>query len=674
MPQLQQLAARRAAAPHKASEEKPQQPRFALPTDALPLRPPVPTSVLFNVADGYAYQIMISRFDGATQLDVCVFTVRRVLLADTRALSLHIGAATNCGLPFCVVEGGVTWQDALITLALVEPLLRASPYGWDVQVLGMDTQSGGWMPITPALSSPLEAHYFLQTNVEVLFEYYGADSLHMQARPLMPNQAAADWRTPSERSTTPGPAPPPAPVKDHHNAPPRMCCSGAHQHPFMQQGRVPTATPPRSLAHDFDAVRTPPSQDQEEGYAVPPTATWSLGAFLQQQERWGQRCRELRERTANMSVDEVLQLVRSELQRHRPLPCAALEVKGTATWTLSLLEYECQLLSEKTYELCSGAEEAETRPAAEVLQTCREYLRHIEKRAVKVCQVVDAVWEAELRAEEGGAVPDDFPTEWLCLLLASLRLRCLRHTAFVHACTGFMGISEKMENKEAATVVAKDGLPPTETLGSNETLLCESVQTTERLLEALVSIGESPQDARLSPAALSEPLLAMALSLAELATYLPLNTSNRCVLMRAVVQVCRARLQCIAPRGDTHWLPICITDIAVRMQGRLNGIPLTSAAFAAYAELTDLLRGAADDAMELNAAAESVLSSAVPHESSAGALGYIIWPIPTTAAVDAAFVRGNTAIREFHNCAGSPKSQDPPSVEVTHEDAQVAHA
>ncbi|KPA77161.1 hypothetical protein ABB37_07085 [Leptomonas pyrrhocoris] len=679
MPQLQQLADRRAAASQKMSEEKPWQPSFALPSDALPLRPPVPTSVLFNVADGYAYQITISPFDDAAQLSVCVFTVRRVVLPDTHVLSLQVSATARCGLPFCTVEGGVTWHDVLVTLALVEPQLRASLYGWNVQVLGLDARSGGWLPITPALSSPLEAQYFLQTNVEVLFEYYGADSLHMQATPLMPSPAAADWHTPSERSTTPGQAPPPAPVKDYHRAPPHVCFSDPRRYNVRHPNEAGAAAPPRSLAYDFDAARTPSPQSAEDNPVAPPVATWSLVAFLRQQQRWGQRCKELRQRTANMPADAVLQLVRDELQLLRQpqsLPCTVLEDRGAATWTLSLLEYECQLLSEKVHDLCRPAEPAEAAttppPTAEVLRTCRAHLRHIRERAAKVCQVVDAVWTAERQAEVEGAVPDDFPLGWLCVLLTSLRLRCLRHVALVHACTGFVSGSENEEDEEAAKAVDAGDFLSTAMLGSDAVLLHESVQTAEQMLEALESISAFPQDARLPPAALSEPLLATALSLAELAAYLSVNTANRCALVRAAVQLCRVRLQCIAPSGDVRWLPRCIQDIATRMQGKLNGLPLTSTAFAAYAELTQLLRDAADSAAELNAAAEEVPSSTTPPDSSMMVLGYTLTHLATTADVDTAFVQGNMAVRGFRSNTAAPESVDPRTAEVTQEDTQTA--
>jgi hypothetical protein len=667
MPQLQQLADRRAAVPQKTSEATPQQLRVVLPGDAVPLHPPVPTSVLFNVADGYAYQVAACPFDDAAQLSVCVFVVRRVALADTHVLSRHIAATSHCGLPFCTVEGGVTWHDVVVTLALSKPLLRGAVYGWNVQVLGLDACSGVWLPITPVLSSPLEAHYFLQTNVEVLFDYYAADMLHMQATPLVANPAGADWRTPSERSTAPGNAPPPAPAKDYHNAPQRACFMAFHPHSPPAGGDKCVAVPPRSLVDDFAAARTPSQPAVAEAPATlnsERTASWSLAAFLQQHERWRRRTCELWRRVDGMSsLDDVLRCVCGELQRHQVPQLTAADDKGAATWTLSLLEYECQLLCEKVHDLCIPTETLETNGEARATaqQTCRKHLRYIQRCALKVRQVVDAVWRAEQRAEEEGAVPAEFPTRWLHLLLTSLRLRCLRHSAFVYACTKRQEASETEGSGRAC------GQPPSEgdTPCSEQDLVWESIQTAGTLLESLVRINETPNDARLPHAALSEPLLTTVLSLAELAVFLPMDTAHRCVLLRAVVHVCRIRLQSIAPRGDTAWLPTCVMDVTSRMQEKLRGLSLASCAFAAYAELTELLLDTAGFAAELNARAELPPQRcsderASPCASPVPVLGYTLQRVATAAAVDDAFVRSNTAVREFRcGTATCPPSPNP---------------
>lgn len=655
MPQLQQLADRGVAGPQKMSSTQPPQCFVEPHTSGFHLRPPVPTSVLFNVADGFAYQVTISPFEHPVQLGVCVFTVRRVPLFTRRILSCHISAASRRGLPFCTVEGGVTWHDVLVTVALAEPMLRTSLTGWNVQVLGLDTSSGGWLPITPALSSPLEAHYFLQTNVEVLFEHYRTDALHMQATPAVANPTGADWHTPSERSTALATAaPPPAPKKKYPNVP-----SGDHLH-MKQEGcttrrhSAATAGPPRSLACDFDAARTPSPQRTEAGgaHVAPPSAAWSRAAFVQQQERWGRRCRDLRQRTAELSTDKVLDLVQEELQRHRlpqPLPGSKSEDQGAATWSLSLLEYECQLLSDKVHKWCAEEDNEEKRTATQ-LQACRGHLRQIREQAAKVGQVVDAVWRAEERARAEGAVLTGFPSEWLGLLLTSLRLRCLRHAALVYACIG--EAADPTIKEESANATQRE----CDAMAGKRSILQRSVHLTGRLLEHLAGIDDAPDDAQLPRAALSQTLLTIVLSLIELAAYLSMDTVQRCILLRAAVHVCRVRLQWLAPHGDAAWLPQCITDVAARMQATLNGTPLSSCAFSAYAALTELLRDVTCFATEHNAVADTITHPATPELLLPG---YTIANMHTSTTVDDAFVCGNTVVRVFRVRTSALNSSNP---------------
>lgn len=678
MPQLQYLADGHAMAPQKVAAMQPAPPSAVVPSDAFPLCPPVPVSVLFNVEDGYAYQVALSHFASGTQIGVCVFSVRRVLLSDTGMLSFHMCAASKCAMPFCTVGGGVTWYDVVVGLTMVDPVLRASTYLWNVQVLGMDARSGGWLPITPFLSTPLEAHCFLHTNLEVLFEYYATDCLFMQATPLRVDAAAVDWQTPPDRSITLGQVPPPAPAKNYGDAPSRLCLGDVHHRCPTREQEAEAGLPPRRLMQDFDAACTPLPQevgekhDTEASVASAAAAAWSLVAFLQQQQRWGQRCRSLRCQLEGMSNGQALRLVQEVLLGHRPpqpRPCSTAEDKGSATWTLSLLEYECQLLSDS---LQNGGATTEKADENTVLGG-EESLRLISTRAVKVCQVVDAVWRTARGAREERAMLDDFPTGWLCLLLASLRLRCLRHVAFVNACVRTTANSDREKKAEETTASGTESFSSADIFTSKEELFHEAVQTAGVLLEALVSIGGTPTNARLPLASLSETLLSATLSIAELAAYLAIDTASRCVLLRAAVHVCRLRMDCTAPHGDINWLPRCVTDIAARMQEKLCGIPFASNAFAAYAGLTKLLCDSADYATDVNAKAETPLQHGSGGTPPLTTLGYTLLHVPTTAAVDAIFVRGNTAVREFRIAAAHTKATGSASPQPTHDSTEKKH-
>lgn len=718
MPQLQQFANRHAAAPQKAlavnaddaAQIIPSVPWCSVPLeDAFHLCPPVPAALFFNTADGIVYQVLLSPFDARVQPELCIFALCRLVLPDAGTFAAHMEAATHCGLPFAVMANAVTWHDVLTALSLVVPSLRAAPFGWDVQVLGQETCSEGWRSITPALSSPLEARCFLQTSVEVLFAYYGTDLLHLQAKPLLPNPASADWHTPSDRSTTPGLAPPPAPMKPYARTifptppslppPPQVCLCGDEI--AQNFSHVCTDAPamfqahPRNLASDFEAARTPSppcveAQEEkapESSHAKPLSReAWSFVAFCEQQQRWERRCRELRAQAQTMQPDEVLSHIRAELRRCCATPPAAEDgdtstEKGTATWTLSLLEYECQLLSEALHPphpTAEGKAETETEAATTRTTTAarsEDALRHMQRRAIKVCQVEDAVWRAEAVAEERGAVLADFPVGWLGLLLTSLRLRCLRHLAFAAACTHTL--TDRGSNKEEEgdahdlpDTFAEEGEPEKRARVSKDELVYEAEQAAGVLLEALIHIGESAADAQLSPTLLDETLLTAVLSLAELAAYLPLDTVHRCVLLRAAVHVCRIRLQSLKSGGDGMWLPRCVLDLTKRMQDRLCGVALTSDAFAAFAELTELLRETTAFAADLHAARRVSpppydAAQATSEAAGVSMLGYTLLHIPSTSAVDEAFVRGNTAVRDFRHSVTVVPHTEPTAANMT---------
>lgn len=652
MPRLQQLADRCGAAPEKSVEEtKPQHATASSPTPLLRLLPPKPTAVLFNVVDGYAYQVTVSRVDGLQHAGVCIFAVRRVPLLHTRLLLLHISAATRSGLPFCTVRGAVTWHDVMLTVAPLDPQLRSALFGWNVQVLGLDAAGEGLRPITPALSSPLESHYFLHTNVEVLFAHYKANTLNLRAAPVVPNPAGADWHTPPDRSTEAAiAAPPSAPVKKPRRAP----------------RQVRMEEPPRRLADDFSDARTPSSHGTQ-GEVV----AWSRTSFLQQQARWVRRCMALRHKIAGATLSEVLEMVTEELRRYRrssTLPSSLPQSKGAATWTLSLIEYRCQLHSDFLHAQCisiAAADTVEGDAAVAPLPTWHADLHAIRAGAVKVCGVVNGIWEAHEQAQADGAVPPSFPSALLLLLLTTLRLRGLRHAALVFACVG--APTEAVEKPEYLDADAARRLHQ---LASKDDLLRESMQATVLLLQALVGLQETREDVQLPLAALMSPLLSSLLSLAELSAYISMDAVSRCMLLRAALHVCRCRLQWMAPCGDTKWLPQCVRDVASRMQATLDGTPLMSSAFAAYAELTDLLRDVTAYADDMNAAA-----AVTGGEQAVGCpaqTGYTLQLLTSTEDVDAAFLSGNTVVREVRRRIATLSPSAAPQSKGTQEVEQQA--
>ncbi|KAG5483277.1 hypothetical protein LSCM1_04819 [Leishmania martiniquensis] len=649
MPQLQQLSTHGAAG--SASQfMKPQGTLQPSAASSRALAPPVPRAVLFNTAGGFAYQVMTSAFQETVAPNVCIFTVRRIPVANARILSLHLAAAASCRLPFCVVESGVTWNDVVTTLMLPQPAQPPSQMCWNVQVLGQDVNSGVWVPITPSLSSQLETRYFLCTDVEVLFGHYQTSILYMQAVPLTAETAGPDWRTPPQRSCAIGATPPPAPVKaprewgtpaPSRNASQRHGTASAPNAPAQRTGE----SRPRSLAVDFD-LAAQKSSAQPPG---PPAAQamWSLEAFVKQQERWGLRCEELRQRAAGVTPREALQQVREELRSCR----AAFETdgavtptcadKGVATWAVSLLEHQCAMLADDVYATYTGGRNEHRF----LLRLARSRLGRAYQLACKVIHVADSVLSAAGAADDAGAVSPDFPRDWLALLLASLRLRSLRHLALAHACGA----------------VSKGQPQP---LWAMETLVEEAVQTAGWILEALFSIRERGDVPGLAQAALADTLLTCALSLAELAAYLFTNTSHRCELMAAAVHVCRVRFQLARGGGDVDWLPQCVSDVVARMQTKFGSIPLTSSAFTDYAALIRLLRESAECVEMWNrAAAAHAGTPEADGQPEPLPLGYTVTDLTVTAAVDAAFVRGNTLVREIRRttaavqrCANVPTS------------------
>lgn len=627
MPQLEQLhrccAAASAQSHMKASASAaPPSPEAEVP---LPLAPPVPRAVLFNSVVGTAYQVLTSAFASAPLTSVNIFTVQRLPLVNSHLFSFHMVATARCRLPFCVSDRGVTWNDIVTTLLLPHAAPVPTSLQWNVQVLGQDAVTGVWGPITPSLSSRLETRYFLCTDVEVLFRHYRTSTLYMQAVPLTGETAGPDWLTPLQRSTSPGATPPPAPVK-----PPRHAAA-------LQTTTTPPPSgglPPRRLAADSDSAVRP--------------AMWSLAAFVQQQRRWGCRCSVLRDRVAGLAPREVLRLVWAELR----LCCTASAVgravaadtadAGAATWALSLLEHECVVLADQVHSICAAPPAGQSLP----LRLCWKRLRQAAQVACKVVQVVDSVLSAAGAAEHAGVVAADFPRDWLALLLASLRLRGLRHLALAHA-SGATARADKPPLLHGAAPV-----------WAMEVLVDEAVQTAGWVVESLCSLCERSTVLGLPHAALLEPLLGCTLSLAELAAYLSTNTSHRCALMKAAVTVCRLRVCLLrgddggGDGGDARWLPQCVYDVVARMQSKLDRVPLTSDAFADYASLLRLMRD--------SAACVAAHQQAGTHKrgSTAAAtgllpLGYIIAPTPTLAAVDAAYIRGNTVVRELRSAAAA---------------------
>ncbi|KAG5483690.1 hypothetical protein LSCM4_04839 [Leishmania orientalis] len=639
MPQLQQLSA------HGAAGSAPQsmKPRDLPQPSAKPSRvmaPPVPRAVLFNTVGGFAYQVMTSAFQEAEAPAVCIFSVRRIPVANARVLSLHLAAAASCRLPFCVVESGVTWNDVVATLMLPQPARPPSQMAWNVQVLGQDASSGVWVPITPSLSSRFETRYFLCTDVEVLFGHYQTSALYMQAVPLTAETAGPDWRTPLQRSCAVGATPPPAPVKAPRGwvtpAPSRNtsqphATTGAPTAPTQLAGEREL----RSLAVEFDVAAQKSSAPRVDAASAP--AMWSLDAFVKQQKRWGLRCHELRQRAAGVSPREALQQVREELRSCRAafeadgaatLACAD---KGVATWALSLLEHQCAMLADDVY-----ATYAEGRHDHHfLLRLARNRLGRTYQLACKVIHVADSVLSGAGAADDAGAVLPDFPRDWLALLLASLRLRSLRHLALAHACGA----------------VPKGQL---QSPWAMEILVEEAVQTAGWILEALFSIRERGEVPGLAQAALADTLLTCALSLAELAAYLFTNTSRRCELMAAAVHVCRVRFQLTHDGGNVNWLPQCVRDVVARMQTKFGRIPLTSSAFTDYAALIRLLRESAEcvDVCSRAAAARAG-TPAADGQPEPLPLGYTVTYLTVTAAVDAAFVRGNTLVRKIRRSAAA---------------------
>ncbi|XQJ25722.1 hypothetical protein NXY56_001664 [Leishmania guyanensis] len=640
MPQLQQLSTHHAVGPAQQSKKHPDAP-WPLTLSSRTLTPPVPRAVLFNTAGGFAYQVMTSTSEAAEAPTVCVFTVRRIPVANDRVLSLHLAAAATCRLPFCVVESGVTWNDVVTTLVLPHPARPPSHIGWNVQVLGQDVKAGVWVPITPSLSSRLETRYFLCTDVEVLFGHYQTSTLYMQAVPLTPETAGLDWHTPLQRSSATGAASPPTPIKaprqGEMSAPSRSASqphptTRAHASPIQPAGEARL----RSLAVDFDlaaqTLSTPPLK--------PPSspAMWSLAAFAKQQERWGLRCQELLQRSAGVTPREALQQVREELRSCRvafgadsaATPNSA--DKGVATWALSLLEHQCATLEEDVYAACTERRNNHRF----LLRLTHSRLGYAYQLACKVIYVADSVLRAAVAADDAGAVLPDFPRDWLALLLASLRLRSLRHVALARACGA----------------VSKEQL---QSPWAMEVLVEEAVQTASWILEAIFSIRERGEVPGLAQVALAETLLTCALSLAELAAYLCTNTSYRCKLMAAAVHVCRVRFQLTQGGSDAHWLPQCVSDIVARMQSKFGRIPLTSSAFTEYAALIRLLRDSAECAERCNRAAAvhpgALAADGQPEEPLR--LGYTVTRLRTTVAVDAAFLRGNTLVRELRRSAAA---------------------
>ncbi|GET87040.1 hypothetical protein, conserved [Leishmania tarentolae] len=637
MPQLQQLSMHRTAGSVQQPIKLPDAPRPSSPSFHAPCTP-IPRAVLFNTAGGFAYQVMTSAFEKADAPTVSVFTVRRIPVANSRVLSLHLAAAASCRLPFCVVEGGVTWNDVVTTLMLPQPDRPTSHMGWNVQVLGQDVDSGAWVPITPSLSSRLETRYFLCTDVEVLFGHYQTSILYMQAILLTAETAGPDWRTPLQQSSATGAAPPPTPIKAPRqggaSAPSRSASqssaiTGAHTSSVRLAGKARPCNLEADLGLAAQMPSTPP--------LTPPSAQamWSLAAFVKQQERWGRRCQELRQRAEGATPREALQQVREELRLCR----AAFEAdraitpacadKGVATWALSLLEHQCTTLADVVYAACT---EGRNDPRF-VLRLARSRLTRACQLACKVIDVTDSVLSAAGAADDAGIILSDFPRDWLALLLASLRLRSLRHVALARAC-------EAVSNEQP------------QSSWTMEALVDEAVQTAGWILEALFSICERGEVPRLSKAALAETLLTCTLSLAELAAYLSTNTSRRCKLMAAAVHVCRMRLQLTRGGDDAHWLPQCVSDLVARMQTKFGSIPLTSSAFTEYAALIRQLRNSVECAEICNratAAHAGTPSAAIQPEPLP--LGYTVTRLAVTAAVDAAFVRGNTLVRELRRTA-----------------------
>ncbi|CAG9571199.1 conserved hypothetical protein [Leishmania major strain Friedlin] len=639
MPQLQQLSSHHAAGSAQPSVKHPDAPQPSTASFHAPATP-VPRAVLFNTAGGFAYQVMTSAIEKATTPTVSIFTVRRIPVANSRALSLHLAAATSCRLPFCVVEGGVTWSDVVTTLMLPQPERPPSHMGWNVQVLGQDVDSGAWVPITPSLSSRLETRYFLCTDVEVLFGHYQTSVLYMQAVPLTPETAGPDWRTPLQQSSATGAAPPPAPIKAPRQGSASAPSSSASQprattDAHTASARLAGKARPCSLSADLGLAAQAPSTP----LLSPPSAhaMWSLAAFVKQQERWGRRCQELRQRAAGVTPQEALQQVREELRFCRAAfgvdgvvtpTCAD---KGVATWALSLLEHQCTTLADNVHAACTeGRNDHQF-----LLRLARSRLGRAFQLACKVIHVADSVLSAAGAADDAGVVLSDFPRDWLALLLASLRLRSLRHLALARACGA-----------------VPNGQP--QSSWTMEALVDEAVQTAGWILEALFSICERGEIPGLAQAALAETLLTCALSLAELAAYLSTNTSHRCELMAAAVHVCRVRFQLTRGDGDAHWLPQCVSDVVARMQTKFGRIPLTSSAFTEYAALIRQLRDSAECAEMCNREA-AAHAGAPPADVKPEPLplGYTVTRLPVTAAVDAAFVRGNTLVRELRRTAAA---------------------
>ncbi|KAK7196004.1 hypothetical protein NESM_000533700 [Novymonas esmeraldas] len=589
------------------------------PTAAAPrhMGTPKPRAVLFNTIRGLVYQVLTSSALDTSTTVACVFTVHRVHMTSDELLAQHISAATNCGLPFCVVASGITWRDVVATLTLSRWAGASAPpptgLSWNVQVLGQDVDTGAWVPITPVLSSRLETRYFLCTDVEVLFCHYNTSTLYMQAVPLTAEAAGPDWRTPLQRSTAAGAAPPPAPMKAPR--PPAHTCGVGH------------AAPLRRLGIEFSHIALSPPLPLRPLF----TAEWSLTAFVAQQRRWAERCQELRQRTVGATPREALRLVREELRLcqgavlHDTASPPPPQEKGAATWALSLLEHQCALLADDVYAAWAHGRGDHRR----LLRRCHYQLSRAHELACKVIHVTDSVFEVAGRADKGGAIAPDFPCDWLALLLAMLRLRCLRHIALARAC----------------------GVAPTAPCAVTD-IVEEATQTAGWIVDALFSTCERGDVPGLPQEALSETLLTCALSLAELAAYLSTNTARRCSLMRAAVHVCRIRLLCTLRGRDHRWLPRCISDVVTRMQSKLDRIPQTPTAFSAFANLLRLLRASTECAAQFNAAAAAV-HTAASRRPPPPLVGYTISCHANTAAVDDAFVRGNTIAREVRRAAAS---------------------
>ncbi|KAG5509352.1 hypothetical protein JKF63_06662 [Porcisia hertigi] len=652
MPQLQQLSSHCAAESACKMRKHRDAPRLSTASSRL-LPPPVPRAVLFNTAAGFAYQVMTTAFEGSGAPAVCIFTVRRIRVPSSGVLSQHIAAAVSCRLPFCVVKGGVTWSDVVATLILSQPVRTPSQVGWNVQVLGQDVTSGFWYPITPSLSSLLETRYFLCTDVEVLFGHYQTSTLYMKAVPLTPETLGPDWRTPLMRNSATWTTSPPAPIKaprqwstpaPSRSTPKMPATTGIQTAPAPSTGEAR----PRSLTAVFDLAAQTPSTPPLD---LPPPAMWSLAAFVKHQERWVTRCQELRQRTASLTPREALQQVREELR----LCCAAFDAagcvspvfaaKGLATWALSLLEHQCAILADDVYASCTdGRNDHRFR----FRLACRR-LGQAYALSCKVIDVADSVLSAAGVADDAGAVLPDFPRDWLALLLASLRLRSLRHLALAHAC----GVVSKV---------------PQQSAWSMKVLVEEAVQTVGWILEALSSICEREPVPGLARAALGETLLTCILSLAELAAYLSTNTSRRCQLMAAAVHICRVRFQLAHGGGEVLWVPRCVCDVVARMQSKFDRIPLTSSAFADYARLIELLQNFAQSVEKCKkGAASHTAATPTAGQSEPQPLGYTVTYLPVTAAADAAFLRGNTLVRELRRTSAAvqrsvPRSLNSPSL------------